>query len=296
VRPAAVMLSTIGARLRRRERLFLAWMAPRGIVAAAVSSVFGLYLSQHGFPGADRLVPEVFFVIIVTVVVYGLTGAPLARSLKLSNPTPQGLLFVSAHKWAREIAKAVKKEGFEVMLVDTNWNNVSAAKMEGLAAYNGNIISPTILENVAMHSVGRLLAMTPNDEANSLATLRFTEVVGRSQVFQLPPKGVGKNSMPIKHLRGRLLFGREYNFDFFTQQCEVLGRIKTVNLTQKFNFAAYQNHYKTAVPLFVITKERTLIPFTTDVRLQPEPGDRLIALVSELDDHHHKKNETNKKA
>ncbi|HPQ68270.1 MAG TPA: cation:proton antiporter [bacterium] len=290
VRPAAVSFSTVGARLRRSERLFLAWMAPRGIVAAAVSSVFGLYLAQHGFAGADRLVPEVFFVIVVTVVVYGLTAAPLARYLKLSNPSPQGLLFVSAHKWAREIAKAVRREGFEVMLVDTNWNNVSAAKMEGLAAYNGNIVSPTIFENVAMHSIGRLLAMTRNDEANSLAALRFAEVVGRSNVFQLPPKGADKSSMPLKHLQGRLLFGREFNFDYFATQCEELGRIKTVNLTPRFNYETFKKHYKTAVPLFLITKEKTLVPFTTDTRLLPEPGERLIALVNEHDDHHHKNN------
>ena len=81
VRPVAVALSTVGSRLALRERAFLAWMAPKGIVAASVASVFALQLSASGVPGADKLVPITFLAIVLTVVIYGVTGRPVARLL-----------------------------------------------------------------------------------------------------------------------------------------------------------------------------------------------------------------------
>ena len=107
VRPLAVWVSTRGSSLSREEKLFLAWMCPRGIVAAAVASVFGLALQERGVEGANVLVPLTFAVIVGTVVVYGLTAGPFARKLGLAIPNPQGLLLVGAHGWAREIAAAL---------------------------------------------------------------------------------------------------------------------------------------------------------------------------------------------
>ena len=86
-RPAAVLLSTFGSSMTWREKLFLCWMAPRGIVAAAVSSVFALMMANAHIPGADQMTPVVFLVIVVTVAVYGLSAAPLARGSVWQAPT-----------------------------------------------------------------------------------------------------------------------------------------------------------------------------------------------------------------
>jgi len=282
-RPLAVFVSTLGSRLSWQERAFISWMAPRGIVAAAVSSVFGLYLADKGYPGAERLMPEIFFIIVGTVVLYGLTAGPLAKRLGLAAPTPQGLLLVSAHKWARELAKAVQREGFDVMLADTNWDNVVAAKMEGLTAFHENAVtSQKLIDEVAMHSIGRILALTPNDEANSLAALRFGEVFGRSNVFQLAPHSAGeRRSAGEKHLRGRLLFDKLANFGTMSERCAVQGRIKAVNITDKFTYKTFRERYPKAVPLFLITEERQLFPFTLEKKLSPRSGQRIVALVDE---------------
>ena len=92
VRPISVWLSTIGMGLTWRERTFLAWMAPRGIVAAAVSAVFAIDLVAAGYADAARLAPLTFLVIVATVAVYGLTAAPLARALGLAESAPQGVV------------------------------------------------------------------------------------------------------------------------------------------------------------------------------------------------------------
>jgi NhaP-type Na+/H+ or K+/H+ antiporter len=115
VRPLAVWAATIGSRLNRAERLFLAWFAPRGIVAASVASVFALRLGESG----AVLVPATFLVIIVTVGVYGLTAGPLARRLGLMLGDPQGLLIAGANGFARDLGTVLQQEGFRVVLVDT---------------------------------------------------------------------------------------------------------------------------------------------------------------------------------
>lgn len=87
-RPLAVFLSTLKSDLSWRERLFLAWLAPRGIVAAAVASVFAFRLLEAGHPQAELLVPVTFIVIAGTVAIYGLSVSPLARRLKVAQPNP----------------------------------------------------------------------------------------------------------------------------------------------------------------------------------------------------------------
>ena len=121
VRPAAVFLSLLGTELNWRERLFVGWLAPRGIVAAAVASLFALELSAAGFSQAERLVPVMFVVIVGTVTIYGLTIVPLARRMNISDDNPQGILIAGAHDWARQIAIALQNQGFRVLLADTNW-------------------------------------------------------------------------------------------------------------------------------------------------------------------------------
>ncbi|MEE8142445.1 MAG: sodium:proton antiporter, partial [Planctomycetota bacterium] len=143
-RPLSVLLSAAGSGLTWRERLFLALMAPRGIVAAAVASLFALELTKEGFEEASLLVPLTFVVIIGTVAFYGLAAGPIARRLGLSQPQPQGILFAGAHSWARELAQGLHEQGFRVVLVDNNWENISAARMAGLPTYYCSILAEAI--------------------------------------------------------------------------------------------------------------------------------------------------------
>ncbi|MBX7252043.1 MAG: cation:proton antiporter, partial [Candidatus Promineofilum sp.] len=104
-RPLGVLLSTWRTPLSNAERLFLMWMAPRGIVAASVASVFAFELSAAGVAEADLLSPVVFLVIVGTVIFYGLTAGPVARRLGLAEREPQGALIVGAHPFARALAR-----------------------------------------------------------------------------------------------------------------------------------------------------------------------------------------------
>jgi NhaP-type Na+/H+ or K+/H+ antiporter len=276
VRPAAVILSTLGSGIKKAERLFLIWMAPRGIVAAAVVSVFVLRLGEAGFPGTERLLSLTFQTIMGTVFFYGLTAPFVARRLKIARSDPQGVLFAGAQKWAREIASVLKDEGFQVALVDSNRDNVAAARSDGFRAYYDNVLSEELLSRIELDGVGRLLAMIPNDEVNSLAALHFLDVFGSSEVYQLPPSKASKvesKAPPPRHLQGRYLFDEKSTYDYMEARFMSGAVVKRNSMTEEFDFEHYKTKYgESALPLFVVTESKQLKIWTADDPPEPEKG------------------------
>ncbi|MEE8136815.1 MAG: cation:proton antiporter [Thermodesulfobacteriota bacterium] len=283
VRPLSIFISTYFTDLNLKEKLFLSWMAPRGIVAAAVASVFALRLAEAGYEQAERIIDITFLVITGTVAIYGLTAFKVARRLGLAKPNPQGLLIVGAHIWARSIAKFLHENGFQVSLVDSNWANVSAARQEGLQAYYENILLEDISEDIELDGIGKLIALTRNDEVNSLAALHFIEDFGRSQVYQLPKlskfSARSEESIP-QHLRGRLLFGAEATFSYLDSKFASGASLKKTPLTDEFNYDSFQSLYgERALPLFLIKESGELVVMALDNTPTPLPGQSLISLV-----------------
>lgn len=286
VRPGAVALSAIGSDLSARERVFLGWMAPRGIVAAAVASVFALELTRAGHPEAARLVPVTFLVIIGTVTIYGLTAMPLARWLGIATPNPQGALIIGAHPWARAIAGTLQEQNYPVLVVDTVHPHIAAARMAGLPTHYASILSETVLDEIDLGGIGRLLALTANDEVNALAALHFADLFGRAEVYQLPLEG--SESTPSdeisQQLRGRLLFGAGMTYARLTAHAATGAVIKKTHLTEQFDFKAFQELYgENAIPLFLIMENGDLTVFTADDPPEPRPGQKLISLVAAVE-------------
>ncbi|MCB9766756.1 MAG: sodium:proton antiporter [Candidatus Omnitrophica bacterium] len=289
-RPASVFLSSFASSLDTKEKLFLSWMAPRGIVAAAVSSIFALRLRDVGVDQSEVLVPMTFIVIVGTVTIYGLTAPALARKLGVSQSNPQGILFIGAHSWVLEIAQVIKNKGFNVVVMDTNRTEVSRAKMRDLAAYYGSGLSEEVFDRVNLDGIGKMLAVTSNDEANSLAVLNFNEIFDRGDLFQLRPSDHGKKKKKDEefspaHLRGRYLFGEAIDYDYLSKRFARGAIIKSTNLSEEFDYTAFGDHYGgEAVPLFLINANKELRVFATDSELDPKPGSTIIALVDEVEE------------
>ena len=281
-RPASIFAATIGTSLPWRERVFLAWMAPRGIVAAAVASVFALNLVAEGYPRAIELVPVTFLVVFVTVLVYGLSAGPLARRLGLVQENPQGILFIGAHAWARDIADALRSEGCVVLLIDTVWENICQARMAGLPCIHGSALAERTREEVDFSGLGRLLAITSNDEVNALACGRYLDDFGRQEVFQLPfpTEKKGRYEVIPREQHGRLLFGKELNFSKLGVAFDGNFKLKKTKLTKEFTFQAYQVQYSNAaILLFVIAANGAIQVCTADCQANPSVGDLVISLV-----------------
>ncbi len=292
VRPVAVFLSTFNTDLRPAERLFLAWIHPRGIVAAAVSSVFALELAhQSDLPpallaNAEQLAAVTFLVIVGSVTVYGLSAGPLARRLGIAERDPQGVLFAGASPLVREIAGVLQQEGLAVLLVDTNQHAVARARMAGLPTCWANICSEYAREEIDVGGLGRLLAMTPNSEVNTLAAREFVELFDRAEVYHLP-LGEAKPERPERlapQRAGRVLFGSDATFGYMSGRLVSGAVVKKTGLSEEFDYNDFVNLYgESALVLFVIDESGKLIVRTTESTTEPRPGQTLITLVEPVD-------------
>jgi len=281
IRPLSVAVSTFGSELEWRERAMVAFVAPRGIVAAAVASIFALELAHAGYE-AYQLVSLTFMVIIGTVAIYGLGSRPVARLLGVSKPDPQGILFVGAHPWALRIAGAVQREGFNVCLADTNYSNIADARMEGLPTYFGSTLTEAALDTIDLDGIGRVLALTANDEVNSLTAVNFTEIFGKREVYQIPPEKftAGSKQVVSKHLRGRFLFDGTASYWDLTARFDAGADVKTTNLTDEFDFQKFKERNPDAIPLFLIDRNGKLTVFTVLAPPAPVAGTRIMAIAS----------------
>ncbi|MFW2334883.1 cation:proton antiporter [Ilumatobacter sp.] len=204
-RPLSVIASTIRTSLTWRERVFLMSMAPRGIVAAAVSAIFALRLEEEEVRGAEVIVPVVFLIIIGTIVVYGFLAGPIARRLDLAEAHANGVLIVGAHAVARGLATALRDLEVKTMLVDTDPYNVTRSVALGLPARRMSVLTEEASHDLDLRGIGRILALTSNDEVNALATSRFSRQFGRRETFQLAPNEERRNGALPEELLGRIV-------------------------------------------------------------------------------------------
>ncbi|MBO2929463.1 cation:proton antiporter [Metapseudomonas otitidis] len=282
-RPLNIGLSTLGSALGWRERTLLAWIAPRGIVAAAVSAIFALRLQEHGDPNAQLLVPLTFLVIIGTVVLQSATARPLARLLGVAEPAPAGFLIIGANPVARALGKALNQLGSRVLLTDSSWENIRAARMDGLPTYFGNPTSQHADAHLDLVGLGHLLALSPSSEMNALACMRFRHDFAEPRRFTLPSGADSRRS--DKHRSSEQVRGRELGLPALTypQFASRLGRgaeIRITTLTEAFDWPAYQAFHGNRATLLLARDTRGWVHIAGPSQaLEPQPGWSLVALV-----------------
>lgn len=291
VRPASVFLATTGSGLNWRQRAFLSLLAPRGIVAAAMTSVFALEImeavSRHQLPDvlateAAKLVPLTFVVIVGTVSFYGIIAAPAARWLGLAARNPQGVLFVGAQPWVIEVAGLLREAGVDVRLIDRSAANVARARMAGLSASAADALSRYVSEDLELFGLGRLLAVTPNFEVNTLACEEFRHQFGLANVYQLRSGENATQRTDRSHrMKGRPLFSEQFNSEAIDRMIELGARAKRTQITEKFTFAEFKAKYgEDVLPMFVLDAGGQLDILTQDSP-EPGPGQVIIGLIRE---------------
>lgn len=277
-RPLKVMFCTWGSPITVRERLMLAWIAPRGIVAAAVSSFFAIRLSDAGYEEAWQLMPLTFVVIAGTVVLQSLTARPLARALGVAEPGSGGVLILGAHALARAIGEALQRAEVTVMLADTQWDDIRRARMAGLPTYYGNALSSHAELFLDTTGIGHLLALTPDEHLNELACTRYSGFFQRKRVFRLRV-----DETDSRHATtgvGRPAFGEHVTLTNLVERLARGGTIRHTTFTKTFGYAEFlAMHGERAVPLFVIDHKKHLTVVADDGDEAPAAGSTLIALV-----------------
>ncbi len=295
VRPLSVFISLLRTSLDLRERAFIAGLAPRGIVAAAVSSVFALEMERRNvtldMPGSEQLATVTFLVIVGTVAVYGIAATPLARSLGLASDSTSGVLIAGADRWVRDFAAELQSSGIPVLLVDTNYNKVSSARVAGLEAVCVNILNEHAQAELPLSGIGRLMAMTQNDEVNSLAVRECRTLFDRARLYQLTFDDTNTHQRRglTKNLSGRELFAPGATFSSIRDLHGLGATFKTTTLSDSFPFENFLRRYSdTAILLCVIDQDGSLAVNTVDDPLQPIAGQTIITLVTSTavpDDH-----------
>ncbi len=209
VRPAAVYLAMRGSSFSWKEKLFIAWIGPRGIVAASVASLFALSLETAGFADGERLLALTFLTIALTVTLQGLTANPLARLLGLKSTTGHRALVIGAGPLARRAARILEEHGRRVTVIDRNLSLVYAAQREGLEALQGNALEEEVLERAGADEAESLLAATVNPEVNVLTVQLAREAFNITRAYPVvdtPEKGAGPQL--VEQVGGRIAFGR----------------------------------------------------------------------------------------
>lgn len=273
-RPLKVLLATRATKFKWQEKALIAWIGPRGVVAAAVSAIFVPKLEALGFEQAPLLVPLTFVVIIGTVVLQSATAGWLARVLGVAEPEPKGVLVVGANTVARAIGKAMQEEGFRVVMADTVWDNVSAARMQGLKAHFVNPVSEQADRRLDLVGVGRLLALSPRSELNSLAVLRYRAEFGRGRVYRLasPARGAAPGSREADAGEGRVLFGNDVTYDVLAGRLHTGGRLRGTVLREEFDWDDFRARYPEAMPIFGLNRAGRLRFVVVGEKFAPEEG------------------------
>lgn len=283
-RPVAVLAATLGSKLAWRERALVAWIAPRGIVAAAVSALFSLRLEALGYERAPLLVALTFMVILVTVVAQSTLTRPLARRLGVMEPEPHGALVVGGHQLGLAVAKALQERGLRVVLADINWGRVQQARMQGLDTYYGDVVSEHADRHLDLAGIGCLLALVDHSSPNALACLRYRSEFGAANVYAVRTgaegDGAGGRRERVPRLRCRPLFREDATLGRLMGLLEEGYRVRATTLTEAFDYPAWRTrHQSRAIPLFALDRGGRLRVFSGEEALRPEPGWTLLALA-----------------
>ncbi|MGE0181883.1 MAG: cation:proton antiporter [Parvularculaceae bacterium] len=300
VRPLTVLISTIGAGLTWRERLLVGWIAPRGIVAVAVSSFFGAALVQHfaaqaagAEPGAaseaivalaassERLIPLAFAMVFATVILHGFTIGPLAKALGLALKERPGVLIVGASPWSAGLAAKLKEMEIPVMVADASWRRLQPVRLANVSAYYGEILSEVTEHHLDLNRFGSLLAVSGNEAHNALVCTDLAPELGRAAIYQLSASGKDDDDRrSVSYtLRGRTLFKSAPTLDELLRRHYAGWIYQKTKLTEEYTPEAYLKDLGKEYELALLIRKGVITFASKEIPLKPEIGDTVLAYL-----------------
>jgi NhaP-type Na+/H+ or K+/H+ antiporter len=194
IRPLAVFASTYKSNLEFKEKLFISWVGPRGIVAAGIASLFGSKLLKEGVEGAEYITPLVFMIVLGTVLLNATTARLFAKMIGVFLKSSESILIVGASSPSRLIARFLRDKGKRVVLIDANKNFIEEALNDGLEAFNVNVYQDNLTDNIELNDVGYLIAITGSDAVNKQALTNFSKIFGEHGSYKIASSVETKNA------------------------------------------------------------------------------------------------------
>ncbi len=278
IRPLVVAFSSYKSGLNWREKFFISWIGPRGIVAAAVASLFSLQLiakasSPSELVQAELILPLTFLIIVGTVIIQGGTAKPIAKWLGVERDIPKGVILVGAHPGARRLAQILNQFGAPTLLIDTSKSNCLDAEKEGLNAINENILKDSFIEDFDFSEYGRLLSLTPNHDINLISLSLFREEFSNNRVWRLISSNERKlkNNIPEENVAflGQLDYESLVHFG--------RGSIELKNVEVKTTQELSELIKQKSIPLFVIDSDKDIKIIDSSTKV--EEGNNILYFI-----------------
>ena len=282
VRPVSVWLSTWGADLTWQERLLTSWIAPRGIVAVAVTGLFGASLIEMGHADGERMVALAFAVVFVTVILHGFSLKPIAKALKLSSEDTAGVLFIGGNKFSIALALELKNVDVPATIADSNFRHLRDARYAGISTYLGEILSETREHKLDLHGFSHLLATTDNDAYNALVCTEMSHEFSRKNVIQLAAEADEKheNQSMSFTVGGRRLFDEPEEIETLIEKMAKGFTLQTTPLSDSFTIDDYQKARSSETKIVCIVSQNGKLEFATPMGIsKAQSGDRIIAFA-----------------
>ena len=213
LRPITIFVGTWNSNLNLKQKILLSWIAPRGIVAAAIASLFAIELKAHGLEG-NQLQAMVFLLIIITVLQAGLTGGLVGSLLGLRKQTELGWIILGVNPFSKVVAKILMRFNEDVVCIDENPKECTLAEKEGIRVVFGNGLNSNILHRVEVDIKKGIIGMTRNEEVNFLFLKKVKEIAKLPHMLDVvknDAEGISTNM--VKEIGGQIAFGREFDIE-----------------------------------------------------------------------------------
>ena len=280
VRPISVFIGTNRSTLDTPHKLLLSWIAPRGIVAAAIASLFVFELDRHGFDGT-QLRALVFLLIIITVLSAGLTGGWVASILNLKRKSQSGWIILGAHEVARTLSRLLKQSGNEIICIDEDPQSCLLAENEGIKVFFGNALEERTLQRAEPDSRKGIIALSGNEEVNYIFSQRAKHLSKEMDVLiGIKDSFEGITPEMINETGGKIPFGRSADMDFWSS---LIRQKKTTYSSYTYigggKFDLSDESIKGVVLPLVIMQNESLEPVDSTMKIKN--GDLLTFLINE---------------
>lgn len=285
LRPIGVFLSTGKDSLSWREKLFISWVGPRGIVAAGIASLFGLKLAKNGVEGAEYITPLVFMIVLGTVLLNATTARLVAAGLKVLKSVSDGILIVGASGPARIIAQYLHEEGRNVVLIDKNESNVKQCAQMGLQAINADIFTDNLEDNIDLVDMGYLVAMTGSADVNQYAATKYESEFGENGTYRLLTSEEMRNDSIEIPESGLLSYTDDFiNLSEVVRDYPYINEIELKDKSQLNDLLDELNTIKESIPILIKQVDGNIefLPGSLD-KLEVEEGTKLIYLGKEVE-------------
>ncbi|MEM9705693.1 MAG: sodium:proton antiporter [Pseudomonadota bacterium] len=278
VRPVTIFVSTWGTDLSLKEKILLGWIAPRGIVAVAVSSFFGASLVEAGYQDGAALIPLAFAMVFATVVLHGFSIGPLSKALDLSSTAKPGVLIVGATPFSTALATKLKEQDIPVTLADASWRRLKAARLTDIDTYYGEILSEVTEHHLDLNSFSTLLAISGNEAYNALVSTDLAPELGRAAIFQVNARGKDDDDRRAMSytLQGRTFLHSAAPLDDLLRRHYEGWTFNATKITDDYTVEAFEEDRDPKAEIIMVQRKGAPLFASSDAPISPMVGDTVM--------------------